>query len=318
MPLVFLVFVGLPRITASLQASISSLAELGIAKDARAALDAALGALETEDGLAPEPAEDGLLRRVTPARGLLVRAGLRRAAGEALEAVLADATAALEAMTPPAPVAQSLRCTNVPCNGTPLAVSVPKGQVLFLASATIAGPGSTAHRYSKTEKQKEDETAVGSYLTFSGEQHEPDFQLMTGTPTCPTRSCSLMLRSTISARTASTAYTWTFDRICGSASVPIPILIKRLTLRHEDRRTAAGASPSGSATRTRSPGSRSARRPHRPAPSPELTEARMMTHSRTFSSPPCSRGAAAPPERDWRRCRPSRTLRRGGKESYLF
>ena len=94
--------------------------------------------------------------------------------------------------------------------------------------------------------------------------------------------------------------------------MPIPILIKRLTLRHEGRRTAAGASPSGSATRTRSPVSRSARRPHRPAPSPEVTEA-TMTHSRTFSSPPCSRGAAAPPERDWRRCRPSRTLRRGGK-----
>ena len=108
---------------------------------------------------------------------------LATACTEAVDALVA----ALEAMTPPAPVAQSLRCTNVPCNGTPLAVSVPKGQVLFLASATIAGPGSTAHRYSKTEKQKEDETAVGSYLTFSGEQHEPDFQLMTGHPDLPNK-----------------------------------------------------------------------------------------------------------------------------------
>ena len=108
---------------------------------------------------------------------------LATACAEAVDALVA----ALEAMTPPAPVAKSLRCTNVPCNGTPLTVTVPKGQILFLASATIAGPGSTAHRYSKTDKQKEDETAVGSYLTFSGEQHEPDFQLMTGHPDLPNK-----------------------------------------------------------------------------------------------------------------------------------
>ena len=108
---------------------------------------------------------------------------LATACTEAVDALVA----ALEAMTPPAPVAKSLRCTNVPCNGTPLTVTVPKGQILFLASATIAGPGSLAHRYVKTEEQKKDETAVGSYLTFSGEQHEPDFQLMTGHPDLPNK-----------------------------------------------------------------------------------------------------------------------------------
>ena len=107
---------------------------------------------------------------------------LATACTEAVDALVA----ALEAMTPPAPVARSLDCTNVPCNSnTPLTIPVPKGQVLFLASATIAGPGSLAHRYVKTKEQKEDETAVGSYLTFSGEQHSPDFQLLAGHPDLP-------------------------------------------------------------------------------------------------------------------------------------
>ena len=49
---------------------------------------------------------------------------LATACTEAVDALVA----ALEAMTPPAPVARSLDCTNVPCNSnTPLTIPVPKG-----------------------------------------------------------------------------------------------------------------------------------------------------------------------------------------------